>query len=524
MKRFESLLLLIALLILSSCRKGEDSTTSETTIKYKQAERLSLDTSMQKIVYRADDPSDTTDSILISKTILKEVESVAITQSKALANSTDKVHRVFTYASEKKLSGNYVPVAVDLEIYNFEKGLDLDDVEIIDANTRTNYGYSTEMYILTDEGYISQNNYDWYLSINHFRTLLIFYIPQSCSAVDLFYWGNALEKNIPITRDTLPYPPSRVKSNVAFQKYPKGYKCIISRNILSDKKFLIGKHEKNKLLINLQDKELYFTQIESQKFSRFDTYRNISSYILYENDSASKKKTQYFGTYKGALNKLHSKNKILAPERLYNTFVLQERTFFSTKTTLFELKEKKLVPVTTLPRAVGIKGKYGQKFCHGVINLPNGKRGLLWDSQIFMLKKSGFQKVSHIQINEPYNLYSVPHESIGFYFLEDNRLYYTDLKDSKVHCMTNVDNIMEINPGPDGTILYTLGNNKDAYIGGVYNPKTKVNSPIPIQDISQKKMTVEFNSILYSPGSKKLNIFTRTGVYTIPLQDVIKRM
>jgi hypothetical protein len=87
-------------------------------------------------------------------------------------------------------------VAVDIEFRNFDSGLDLDDVEIIDAATGHVLEAGPEIAFLDSDGRF----FAWHKAPPNgpMRPLLIFEIPNTVKAIQLQHWGDRLTPS-PVT-------------------------------------------------------------------------------------------------------------------------------------------------------------------------------------------------------------------------------------------------------------------------------------------------------------------------------------
>lgn len=134
----------------------------------------------------------------IPKEVLDELKKVGEVQSKGLSNATTLIHKAYDYEGysyfnltpeQKKL---YKLVALDVEFKGPSDGLDLDDMEIVDASTNKSFADSPHIELLDVAGNLVKNQADWPKSGMPLRVLLIYVVPKEFKSVKLSYWGNEI--------------------------------------------------------------------------------------------------------------------------------------------------------------------------------------------------------------------------------------------------------------------------------------------------------------------------------------------
>lgn len=139
----------------------------------------------------------------IPDSISEALAIIGSIQADALKDAKVSVHRAYLYegyswfepAPDQRL------VAVDVEFVNYLRGFDLDDVDVIDADSNENYGSDPYIGELTPAG---ERAFDAPI-----RRILVYSIPKSCKAIKLSYWNQLLTPDgVPLADDgpSLPSP------------------------------------------------------------------------------------------------------------------------------------------------------------------------------------------------------------------------------------------------------------------------------------------------------------------------------
>jgi hypothetical protein len=145
--------------------------------------------------------------------------STVLSQMEGLMNADVIVHRVYDYRGYTWIEPieGAKRIAVDVEFRNYRLGIDLDDVDILNGETKENYGSDPDIARLNLDGTLAADFETAELPVNlgPMRVLLIYAFPESVNAIMLSYWGQELTpKPIPITGDgpELPKPDPESES------------------------------------------------------------------------------------------------------------------------------------------------------------------------------------------------------------------------------------------------------------------------------------------------------------------------
>lgn len=134
-------------------------------------------------------------------------------QSQGLIDAKVTVHRAYEYSGYTWIEPIETAklIAVDVEFRNYNEGLDLDDVDIIDGHSNDNYGSDPHIVNLTFDGKLATDIDDssWPENLGPLRVLLIYAFPKESKTIKLGYWGRDLTPQaIPISGNgpSLPTP------------------------------------------------------------------------------------------------------------------------------------------------------------------------------------------------------------------------------------------------------------------------------------------------------------------------------
>jgi hypothetical protein len=120
-------------------------------------------------------------------------------QSKGLKAASTEVHRAYVYNDDNgyfdsiDLGDGFRIIAVDVTFRNYADGFDLDDVDIIDADTGENFGSDPHLEGIVGDGELADiDDPDVWAGPDRVRVLLVYAPPKSTSRIKLGYWGDIL--------------------------------------------------------------------------------------------------------------------------------------------------------------------------------------------------------------------------------------------------------------------------------------------------------------------------------------------
>jgi hypothetical protein len=138
----------------------------------------------------------------------KHMADTAREQSEALKNAKVVINRVATYSGkhEEPLEPGERLISVDVT-FSESKGLDLDDVEIMDGDSGENFGDFPKIQLLKADGSIEPNESKWANNHKSLRVKLIYAIPEKVKSIKLHYWGADISPVVPISGAAASPPP-----------------------------------------------------------------------------------------------------------------------------------------------------------------------------------------------------------------------------------------------------------------------------------------------------------------------------
>ena len=89
--------------------------------------------------------------------------------------------------------------------------------------------------------------------------------------------------------------------------------------------------------------------------------------------------------------------------------------------------------------------------------------------------------------------------------------------------MAAVKNVRGIRPGPEGSILFWLGDNDAGYIDGLWYPEEDAYIPLRASDIRDTLPTVNFGALHFSEKTGFFYLVGREGVFTFPGDGLLGR-
>lgn len=113
-----------------------------------------------------------------------------------------------------------------------------------------------------------------------------------------------------------------------------------------------------------------------------------------------------------------------------------------------------------------------RSFCKGMVRLGDGADIVIWDGNGYERRGEGFACTFPIAIEGSELRWTyAPAGNDGFFYLSNRRLFEVHRTNSTpIPHLERFANIMEVEPGPAGTLLLFLGTNKRGDIGLVYFP------------------------------------------------------
>jgi hypothetical protein len=137
------------------------------------------------------------------------MQAVIDKQSQGLANAVVSIKRAYNYRGftyMQSVEGAKL-IAVDVRFADYQDGIDLDDIDIIDGGTNENYGSDPDIIFLTDEGDPFPDNKPTQDFGEPIRVMLIYAVRETTVSIKLAYWGKEIWKEPYILQDNGPEMP-----------------------------------------------------------------------------------------------------------------------------------------------------------------------------------------------------------------------------------------------------------------------------------------------------------------------------
>ncbi len=459
--------------------------------------------------------------------VLRDIEDVARRQSRALVEATTTVHRAFHYrhggprASSKDLKF----VAVDVEFKGHNRDLDLDDVDIVDGETGENYGSDPEIRLLRPDGSFEQNNAKWETEGDSLRVLLIYAVPERTESIKLEYWGGSLTpKPTRIGEGQVRYSEGQMIDGIEFWSYPvlthydgawqRGRWLIVSLSA-----------GRGAAVVDLHAWPPKIHHWDCNLLRAIEPAPN-GGWIVITRIGHTRDDIR-FPVW------LHPKDKpgdsslrgqaVSPGEHLEGIAVVGQQCFVYDDRVLYRFANGKIDRVEEVDEAKGINGNFGIKYTHGQISLGDGSRFMLWDGDAYALVDGRLKTVWRLGINEPYEFVTVPWGRDGFYFIEDRVVYRVKPGTPRERVMSAAENVMGIREGPDGSILFNLGDNDPGYISVIWFPDEDTYIPVRIGEISEKLTTTEVDTVHWSQATRRFYFVARRGIFTVSGEQILRR-
>lgn len=471
-----------------------------------------------------------TDAILSSEAVQRDLEQVARRQSKGLQGAVTTVHRAFRYGggntnrADQAADGQQV-VAVDVEFRGFHEGFDLDDVDIVDGASGKNFGSGPQMRLLRSDGTLEQNNAKWDSAGDSLRVLLIYTIPKETTSIKLAYWGDQLTAAAtPITAGEWTYGESRVAAGLEFWRYPTSYQAGDS--------FDLGRWLVVRLSVGsgaaVMDLEAWPPAIRHWDCNVLKDIKPApqGGWIVISRTGSTADDIRFpvWHHVEPRPGDSPLAGAAASPgEHLQGIAIVGGSVFAYEDKVLYRFAGGRLARVEGLDSPHGVEHRFGVEYTHGQITLGDGRSLLLWDGDAYELSAGQLTKSWSTKIDESHDFATVPWGPDGLYYLRDREVFRVKPGTTAEPCMTGVENVMGLRPGPAGSILFNLGDNDAGFVAGIWFPDDDRYVPVHIGELSAELESHNISTIHWSPSTRHFYFVARDGVFTVPEDRLLKR-
>lgn len=125
-----------------------------------------------------------------------------------------------------------------------------------------------------------------------------------------------------------------------------------------------------------------------------------------------------------------------------------------------------------LPEALRYRLGGAPGFVHGSVHLRDGADVLIWDGHGYERRATGWERTFETDVRAPSGVSWTwaPAGHDGFYYLSDRRLHEIHRGAPPVRVLPNVDNIMDVRPGPGASLILRMGHSKQGNVAIVHFP------------------------------------------------------
>ena len=470
------------------------------------------------------------ESVQLPPEIMAEIERLAQRQAGALKGAEFTVHRVFELKDDVQLPQGSKQVAVDVELAGDYADLDLDDVEIVDAKSDTNLTYCGDIRPLKEDGSFQQNRAAWETQ-DRFRVLLVFLVPETLETIELDYWEQRLtEKPLAVGKGELKYDEGNIIAGLEFWKWPASYH---THGEWQHGQWLIAGLSDDAAVVDLAawppETHLWKCDVLADVrpapsggwmvLSRTGSTRDDIEFNLWHHPADQPGQSPL------------AKPVVSPGDHLEGIVVLGEDVYAFEKKQLYQYvpadgeSGPSLAPVDSVPAAVGHKNILdSDEYAHAQLTLGSGQQVLLWDGDGYELVDGRLQKTLPLDVRDSYfEFVTIPADGEACYYLENSRLCEARRGEKPQQVMKAFDNIMSVQTGPDGTVLFSLGQNDAGYIGGIWFPKDDSYIPILPAEIDPKIEPHYLDTLHWSAETEHFYLLSWSGVYTFPGDGLLSR-
>jgi len=480
------------------------------------------------IADKADDPrGEETKVDSLPPEIQKHAAEVAERQSQGLKAATTIVHRAFEYRDKSRIQPNDDAklVAVDVEFRKYDKGFDLDDVDILDGDTNENFGSDPEIKFLNSDGTLSADEPDFDDPTQPIRLLLIYAMPKQAKSIKLEYWSDRIvAKAAPITQGSLKYDESRLISGIEFWPYPGPSRLrdtwhrgrwLLAELSIGDGASVVDLGVWPPAYRHWDCNVLQQIEAAPQRgwvmLTRTGSTRDDIRFPVWVHPEARPGASPLAASATGPRGHLRGIG------------VLGDRVFAHDDEYFYWFADGKLQREESLGEAQGVPGSSSTRYTHGTIALADGRELLLWDGDGYEFVEGRFKKTWPLGINEPYEFATIPWGQDGFYFLENRKVYRIKPDAMREQVMTGVENVMAFEPGPEGGICFRLGDNKRGIAAGLWFPSDDTYATLQTREISATSSSHDLGGFHWSAEKHRFYVTAVNGIYTIPEAALLAR-
>ncbi len=464
-----------------------------------------------------------------NKEIIKSIDNTLKIQSEALENIDVIIHKAFRYDSPR-LDNKWEPYKmlwIDIEFKNY-KWIDLDDMEVYNADTWEYYGCWGDSALLLDKNWkVVQNDYLWWQEKESLRILMRLWNDDKINNLNIKYWRTKYNnKPISIEDWEFPYPNNNVLNDIKYYYYDFIY--WITKSFKKN----------NYLIINSIGKD--YSEVLNLKNNKIDSLGANIEEINFDNNiwgTLSRKwhkgsdRKIYLWIWEGSdvKNIIPFKHKFKKDETIEWLFIVNNHVYIYSDFHVYKLVNNEFIIENNFhkPKWVPYETTWNgepytyNKYFHWLVNLPWNKKGFLWDGVLYLYLNWKWVEKEKIWIYEEYNFTTIAWKE-WFYFTNNDKLYYLNLNNNNiVDVIPKIENIKAITSWPSNSIIYSQWINKKWNIWWIYFPISNKNININISQINNFSTFKDFEAIYYNEFNGNILFLFGYWIYEISFEKLI---
>jgi hypothetical protein len=158
----------------------------------------------------------------------------------------------------------------------------------------------------------------------------------------------------------------------------------------------------------------------------------------------------------------------------------------------------------------------------GFTTLASGESLLIWDGYAYRLDAAGLTRCYDLgAAGYAGDWRTVATPEGGFFFLSISRLYELRANGAVIRHARDIDNIMQVMAGPEGTLLLHQGGNSEADIGKLYDPRDGSYASLTREMFGFDELWEHFDSIFWSRATDSIVVMYKCVLHALPTRVVL---
>jgi hypothetical protein len=190
----------------------------------------------------------------------------------------------------------------------------------------------------------------------------------------------------------------------------------------------------------------------------------------------------------------------------------------------YSLRTGRFRPAPGLPAVQKFGRGYSghQTHANGKVTLANGSGVLIWDGNGYELKRGRFQQTWQLSAKTSMGLgawTAVPWGEDGFFYLSEWKVRYARRGARPVAVMPDAGGVMSLSPGPEHSIIASLGRDRRGHAARVWFPEDGSYIPITRKELG---LAPHFSPHEMYWSATTRHVYIKMGhLYTFPDSDLL---